>query len=151
MNERLKMQPGLPPFEWWLKPPPEVRLRVFIFIVENADKFLEGTEKLKLKEFGPIIYRENLHHKDVVFHDENSTLTYTAVREAEFIEEANIPGILNKTILVPNLANLVCYHLYNFFFFLLNYFSQFFKGYCIFPVRCIISDKNGYKFADEVL
>lgn len=109
MNERLKLTPNLPPYKWWLNPPPEVRLRVFIFTVENPEEFLNGTEKLKFKEFGPIIYREKLHHKDVIFHDENSTLTYTAVREAEFIEEANIPGILNKTILVPNLANLVCY------------------------------------------
>lgn len=138
MNERLNLTPGLPPYQWWLKPPPEVRLRVFIFTIENPEEFLNGTEKLKFKEFGPIIYRENLHHKDVVFHEENSTLTYTAVREAEFIEEANIPGILNKTILVPNLANLVCFFLFHIILFLKNYFPNCIKGYSLFPARCFI-------------
>lgn len=105
--ERLKMQPGLPPFEQWVIPQPEVRLRVFIFEATNSNAFLNGTDaKLQLKEIGPIVYREHLHHKDVVFH-ENSTLSYTAARRIEFLEDQNEPGILNRTILVPNFVVLV--------------------------------------------
>lgn len=101
------MDPGLPPFEMWVKPSPEVRLSVYIFTVENGDAFLNGTdEKLRLKEIGPIIYREYLHHKNIEFHD-NSTLSYTAARHVEFLEDQNEPDILNRTILVPNFVILV--------------------------------------------
>lgn len=101
------MQPGLPPYDQWVIPQPEVRLRVFIFEAENPNEFLNGTDhKLRLKEIGPIVYREHLHHKDVVFH-ENSTLSYTAARRIEFLEDQNEPGILNRTILVPNFVVLV--------------------------------------------
>lgn len=107
LEERLKMQPGLPSYEQWVIPQPEVQLRVFIFEAENPNEFLNGThEKLRLTEIGPIVYREHLHHKDVVFH-ENSTLSYTAARRIEFLEDQNEPGILNRTILVPNFVVLV--------------------------------------------
>lgn len=75
LNERIKMKPGYPSHDLWLDPQPEVRLNVYIFTVENADAFLNGTDsKIKIKEIGPIVYREFLQHRDVVFH-ENSTLS----------------------------------------------------------------------------
>lgn len=105
--ERLKMQPGLPPYEQWVIPQPEVRLSVYIFSVENAYTFLNGTDdKLRLNEIGPIVYREHLHHKNIEFHG-NSTLSYTAARRIEFLDDQNEPGILNRTILVPNFVLLV--------------------------------------------
>lgn len=104
---RLKMEPGLPPYEEWVIPSPEVRLSVYIFSVENPDAFLNGTdEKLRLVEIGPIVYREHLHHQNVEFH-ENSTLSYTASRRLEFLEDQNEPGILEREILVPNFVLLV--------------------------------------------
>ncbi|XP_055312285.1 scavenger receptor class B member 1-like isoform X2 [Sitodiplosis mosellana] len=100
--QRLRMQPGLPPYEEWVIPTPEVRLSVYIFSVENPDTFLDGTdEKLRLIEIGPIVYREILHHENVKFH-ENSTLSYSANRWVEFLEDQNEPGILQRVILVPN-------------------------------------------------
>lgn len=105
LTERTKMTPGYPPYEMWEKPEPEVRLSVFIFTIENGEAFLNGTdEKLIVKEFGPIIYREILEHTNVVFHPHNSTLSYSAVRTAEYIEEANEPDLLNQTVIVPNFA-----------------------------------------------
>ncbi|KAJ6647542.1 Scavenger receptor class B member 1 [Pseudolycoriella hygida] len=104
LDIRLQMIPGTPPFELWLNPQPEVRLNVFIFTVENANEFLNGNEpNIKIKEIGPIVYREYLKHSDVIFHP-NSTLSYTATRRAEFLPLANTPGILNETIVVPNFA-----------------------------------------------
>lgn len=109
LSERTKMTPGLPPYELWLNPQPEIRLSTYVFTVQNAEAFLNGTDaKLNLKEVGPIVYRENLHHEDVVFHENNSTMSYTAVRSANYLEDANKPGILNRTIIVPNFALLVC-------------------------------------------
>lgn len=108
LTERTKMPPGLPGFDIWVKPEPEVRLSVYIFAIENAEAFLNGTDtKIKLKEIGPIIYKENLSHEDVAFFKNNSTMSYTAVRNAEFLPNANLPGILNETITVPNFAILV--------------------------------------------
>lgn len=107
LMERLRMQPGLPPFQEWVKPSPEVRLNVYIFSVENPDAFLNGTdEKLRLIEIGPIVYQEHLHHQNIEFH-ENSTLSYTANRRLEFLEDQNEPGILDRIILVPNFVLLV--------------------------------------------
>lgn len=107
---RLNMDPGLPPYEQWVKPAPEVRLNVYIFTIEreNAEAFLNGTDQiLRFKEIGPIVYREYLEHQNVVFH-ENSTMSYTAARRVEYLEDENEPGILNKTIFVPNFVILVC-------------------------------------------
>ncbi|XP_031632460.1 lysosome membrane protein 2-like [Contarinia nasturtii] len=118
--ERLKMQPGLPPFEEWRTPSPEVLLRVYIFSVENPAAFLNKTDdKLKLKEIGPIVYKEHLQHRNVEFHRENSTLSYTAHRDVEFLEDRNEPGILNRTILVPNfvlLATIASLEKYPYYF-----------------------------------
>lgn len=52
------------------------------------------------------MYREELEHKDIVFHDENSTLSYTVHRRLVFKESTNVKGILNQTVIVPNMAAL---------------------------------------------
>lgn len=111
VTQRLEMTPWMPPYKMWLKPSPVIRLNLYIFTAQNADAFLNGTDaKLRLKEIGPIVYREHLEHADVVFHP-NSTLSYTAVRRLEFLEDENEPGILNRTIFVPNFVILVRYSL----------------------------------------
>lgn len=108
LTERTRMRPGLPAFEMWATPKPKVRLSIHIFTVVNAAEFLNGTDtKLRMKDFGPIVYRETLAHTDVEFHEHNSTMSYTAVRFAEFLEDENEPGILNQTITIPNFAALV--------------------------------------------
>lgn len=107
LNERMKMTPGLPPFELWEAPKPVVTMRIFIFAAENSEEFLSGAdENLKLKEIGPIVYREHLLHDDVQ-HFENSTLSYTPKRWLEFMPDRNVDGILNQTIIVPNFVLLV--------------------------------------------
>lgn len=73
LTKRLDMHGPL--YELWLNPTPELRLNAYIFTVENANEFLNGTDsKIKIKEIGPVVYREYLQHRDVVFH-ENSTLS----------------------------------------------------------------------------
>lgn len=122
LDERSKMSPALPPYNMWLKPDPEVRLSIYIFTVLNAQQFLaDSTVKLHVHEIGPIVYRELLHHEDVVHHPENGTMSYTAVRVAEFVDHYNEPEILNRTITVPNFALLVSvYYLVENFFLLIE-------------------------------
>ena len=107
MQERIEMLPIYPSYFWWLDPKPEVLLNVYIFNITNSAEFMNGTDKvLKLQEVGPIVYQEKLLHKDIEFHKENSTMSYTVVRTLIFREDKNIPGILNETIVAVNMATL---------------------------------------------
>lgn len=107
MEDRLRMRPGLPAYEFWKNPEPEVIVKMHVFNITNSDGFLNGTDsKIKLEEVGPIVYREILRHTDVVFNG-NSTLSYTATKTLVYKHESNRPGILNETIIVPNMATLV--------------------------------------------
>jgi hypothetical protein len=82
-------------------------MNLYVWNITNADEFISGRDKkLKLQEIGPITFREILEHKDIVVHSENSTLSYTVTRRIEFKESANIPGILNQTVIVANMAAL---------------------------------------------
>lgn len=47
-----------------------------------------------------------LEHSDLVMHDENQTLSYTVTRRLVFKESLNEDGILNQTVVVPNMASL---------------------------------------------
>lgn len=103
LDERARMRPDLPPFKFWQQPEPVVRMSMHIFTVLNADAFVDGRDaKIRLQEIGPIIYREHLRHTNITKHAGNSTLSYTAVRWLEFLDAENEPGILNRTITVPN-------------------------------------------------
>lgn len=95
----------VPGFHLWKNPIPEVLMKVYVFNVTNAPDFIAGRDKkLKLQEIGPIIFQEILEHKDVEFHDENSTMSYTVSRRIVFKESENIDGILNETVYVVNMA-----------------------------------------------
>lgn len=107
LRERLAMNPIYPSYFWWKDPEPEVLLKLYVFNITNSAEFIAGTDKkLKLQEIGPITFQEILQHKDVVFHSENSTLSYTATRHIVFKESANVKGILNQTVTIPNMASL---------------------------------------------
>lgn len=101
------MSPIYPSFFWWKTPEPEVLLKAYIFNITNSAEFIAGTDtKLKLQEVGPITFQEVLEHSDIVFHSENSTMSYTVSRRIVYKESANIKGVLNQTIIVPNMASL---------------------------------------------
>ncbi|XP_077289013.1 scavenger receptor class B member 1-like [Arctopsyche grandis] len=104
MRERLRMLPGLPAYEWWLKPPDNVFFKIHIFNVTNSERFLMKLDsKLNFNEVGPIVYKEILEHTNVVFND-GDTMTYTANRSLKFVPEYNTHIDLNATLYFPNLA-----------------------------------------------
>ncbi|XP_055918292.1 uncharacterized protein LOC129950374 [Eupeodes corollae] len=104
LNERIKLRPGLPPFEKWRNPSNvKIAIKLNLFAVENPTEFLaDNNVKLKLKEIGPIYYKKIMNQEDIVFHEEDSTMSYSTVYRLEFVEEMNEPGILNKTITIIN-------------------------------------------------
>ncbi|XP_049545736.1 scavenger receptor class B member 1-like [Anopheles darlingi] len=104
LNDRLTMRDFMPYFRWW-KDTSDVLVtcRIFIFNVTNSKEWLDGKDdQLHLEEVVPIVYREILVHDNVTFHEHNSTMSYITRRHLEFLPERNAPGILNKTIIVPN-------------------------------------------------
>ncbi|XP_050315561.1 uncharacterized protein LOC126750100 [Anthonomus grandis grandis] len=106
LNIRLQMTPGLPPFDWWVKPPDEVLLKAYVFNVTNPDDFMKGKDKkLHLQEIGPIVFREKLTHTNTK-HNPNGTLSFTANRTAIFLPERNTIN-LDDTITAINLGVLL--------------------------------------------
>lgn len=96
-----------PIYPFWKNPPHTITCSVYIFEALNADEFLSSDDpnvKLQLREIGPIVYRELVKHVNVSFHDHNGTMSFTSVRHVEFLEDHNEPGILNRSIVVPNFA-----------------------------------------------
>lgn len=99
---RINLKPSSVFLDGWKHPTVPVETRVYIFNYTNVDKFLSGEEdKLNLQEIGPIIYHKHVKQDNLEFH-QNSTMSYTTTFDMVFPEDLNIPGILNKTIIVPN-------------------------------------------------
>ncbi|GJQ81802.1 SCRB7, partial [Trypoxylus dichotomus] len=106
MEERLRMRPGLPAFDWWYEPPDVIRLKVYLFNVTNAERYMSGEDhKLQLEEVGPIVFREVVTHKEVIFND-NDTMSYTVHRNAIWDPTLNTID-LNATLMYPNLPVLL--------------------------------------------
>jgi len=55
--QKVMLTPGGETFELWRKPPVDLYLRVWLFNVTNKEAFMEGKEKLKVKEIGPYVYK----------------------------------------------------------------------------------------------
>ncbi|XP_314344.6 scavenger receptor class B member 1 isoform X1 [Anopheles gambiae] len=106
LDDRLTMRQIMPYYRWW-KDTDDVLVtcRIFIFNVTNSERWLGGLDdQLKMQEVVPIVYREILEHDNVTFHEHNSTMSYVTRRRLVFLPDRNVPGILNKTIIVPNIS-----------------------------------------------
>lgn len=105
LEDFLEMRPISPLYSIWAKPPHVITISVNIFEVVNPEEFLASDEnssmKLEMRDIGAVVYREHIEHVNVTRHT-NGTMSYTTVRRVEFMEDRNEPGILNKTIIVPN-------------------------------------------------
>lgn len=148
----MRMYPIYPSFFWWKDPEPEILLKVFIFNITNSDEYIAGSdEKLKLQEIGPITFQEILEHSDIVFHDENSTMSYTVTRQIVFKESANIKGILNQTVIVPNMASLAGASYVADNFFLRSSFNTLLRLYGTRPVVNTTIYNYFFNLSDPVL
>lgn len=104
MTDLLEMRSFSPMYPLWANPPHLITFSVNIFEAVNHEEFLSSDDpnvKLELKDIGAVAYREHIQHVNVTHHD-NGTMSYTTVRHVEFLEDHNEPGILNRTIIVPN-------------------------------------------------
>lgn len=104
---RINLTPNILFLDKWKNPPEPVATEVYLFNVTNSERFLSGEdEKLNIEEIGPIIYFKTVEQKDVEQFKENSTLSYTTTFKLSFPVKENIPGILNKTLVFPNVIAL---------------------------------------------
>jgi len=55
--QKVTLTPGGETFELWRKPPVDLYLRVWLFNVTNKEAFMEGREKIHVKETGPYVYK----------------------------------------------------------------------------------------------
>lgn len=104
MEDFLEMRTFSPIFLLWKEPPHIITFSINIFQAVNHEEFLASDDpnvKLEMKDIGRVLYREHIKHVNVSHHD-NGTMSYTTVRYLEFLEDQNEPGILNRTVIVPN-------------------------------------------------
>ncbi|XP_046979309.1 lysosome membrane protein 2-like [Schistocerca americana] len=83
-------------FQWWVDPPVQPLVRVYIFNYSNAVEFEAGNaEKLRVNEVGPFAFRQHLHKVNVAFTN-NGTVRYQDDASFTFVPELSVGG-LNTT------------------------------------------------------
>lgn len=140
-----------PNFIWWKDPQPEILLKINVFNITNSEEFIAGRDKkLKLQEIGPIVFQELTENRDILFHKENSTMSYTVSRRLIFKESANIERILNQTVYVPNMALSGASYTSNNFF-LRRPFNILLRSYLTKPIVAATIYEFLFNMTDSVL
>ncbi|XP_073978575.1 scavenger receptor class B member 1-like isoform X3 [Rhodnius prolixus] len=86
----LNMKEGSYIYSMWKTPPIKLYIKIFMFNITNADRFIKGLDaKLKVEEIGPYTYSETVINKDITW-NENHTLSYTPERSVRFEPEHSI-------------------------------------------------------------
>ncbi|XP_073977460.1 scavenger receptor class B member 1-like isoform X1 [Rhodnius prolixus] len=93
---------GSETFLMWEKPEVDLLLKVYLFNITNKDAFLKGTEKLKVQEVGPYVYKESMAHENVTF-NENGTITAIPVHPLTWVPELS-NGTEDDILVLPNIA-----------------------------------------------
>lgn len=104
MADLLEMRSFSPIYPIWTNPPHLVTCSVTIFEAMNPEEFLASDDPRavpQMREVGPVLYREHIKHVNITHHD-NGTMSFSTVRWVTFLEDHNEPGVLNRSILVPN-------------------------------------------------
>ncbi|KAF2896791.1 hypothetical protein ILUMI_09386 [Ignelater luminosus] len=96
-------------FELWRTPPIDLYLKVYLYNVTNKDAFLNGTEKLKVQEVGPYVYREALSHENVTF-NANGTVSAIPHHPLVWIPELSEGHQEDDQVIMPHIALLSIGH-----------------------------------------
>ncbi|KAL3280405.1 hypothetical protein HHI36_017887 [Cryptolaemus montrouzieri] len=98
----LTLSPGSIYFYLWSVPPYKVYINLYLFTVTNQEKFMNGEEKLFVKEVGPYCYQEILYNTNATFNP-NGTITYIPVRQLKFIPERSVGDVKTDRVITPNI------------------------------------------------
>ncbi|XP_071441535.1 scavenger receptor class B member 1-like [Hetaerina americana] len=99
--KNLRLRNGTLGFHYWQKPGVIRLTKLYIFNVTNPDGFLNNSEKPKLNEIGPFVYREDMEKVNIAFH-ENNTVTFQHKKILHFVPELSAGG-RDTTVTVPNI------------------------------------------------
>lgn len=95
---QMELRNGTRTFDWWLRPPTRLKLKIYIFNYTNLNEFEAGqASKLRVQEVGPYVYRQTLSRQNVALHD-NGTVTFQDKRVYEWTSGR----FSNDTVMVPN-------------------------------------------------
>lgn len=71
--------------EWWLRPPIDPIVKVYVFNYTNIDSFLNGSDtKIFVDEIGPYSYREHIEKVNVRFNDDQITFHVSIISDGDF-------------------------------------------------------------------
>ncbi|XP_076387746.1 scavenger receptor class B member 1 [Megachile rotundata] len=95
----LELRNGSTTFRYWLRPPVDLTVSVYVFNYTNLKEFESGNaSKLRVQEVGPFVYRERLRRVNVQLH-ENGTVSYQEKRSFRWVsgssetEKVTVPNV----------------------------------------------------------
>lgn len=97
------LSPTSKSYEEWKKPTVPLYLDVYFFNWTNADDFLDETTKPIVREVGPYRFREIRDKKNIIFNDDNSTVSYRTFSTFYFDEDGS-NGSLDDVITQLNMV-----------------------------------------------
>lgn len=66
--------------EWWLRPPIDPLVKVYVFNYTKIEEFLNGSDaKIAVEEIGPFAYREHIEKVNVRFDDDRITFHVSVI------------------------------------------------------------------------
>ena len=74
--QKIQLVEGTPVYEHWLHPVLPTTTSLYLFSLENHDKFMAGNAKPLLVQKGPYVFEESIERANVVHHPHNSSVTY---------------------------------------------------------------------------
>lgn len=88
----------------WQKPSLDITASVYIFNWTNSEQFNNPNVKPRFEELGPYCFTETQEKLNVVWHPENSTVSYLR-RSHFYFDEAASAGNLTDSIVAPNMLS----------------------------------------------
>ncbi|XP_015035804.2 protein peste [Drosophila pseudoobscura] len=86
----------------WESPSMDTAVDLYMFNWTNSEHLNDPTVKPRFEEFGPYRFKEKMQKLNVVWHDENSTVSYMRRSRFDF-DEAGSAGRPTDPIVAPNL------------------------------------------------
>ncbi|EFA01368.1 sensory neuron membrane protein 2 [Tribolium castaneum] len=111
VNKAVRLEDGTKQYDRFVELPFPVDFKVYLFNVSNPQQVLDGTEKPKLEEIGPFVYKQYRKKTILGKNEEEDTISYTQKETFEFDAEASKPLTEESVVTVLNPALMSIYQL----------------------------------------
>ncbi|XP_044258686.1 sensory neuron membrane protein 2-like [Tribolium madens] len=108
VNKAVRLEEGTEQYDRFVELPFPVEFKVYLFNVSNPQQVLDGSEKPKLTEVGPFVYKQYRKKTILDTNEGEDTISYTQKETFEFDAEASHPlkEKSNLTVLNPALMSI---------------------------------------------